>query len=117
MDLLPPEIRTILPPLDSNESIGGQAIIHLKLFTPDSDWTWYATCGQQEGDDFLFFGLVDGFEKELGYLSLSELQSARGPLGLAIERDLYWKPKPLCEIAPELFHEAKQPEEDSHGRP
>ena len=31
---------------------------------------------------------VDGFEKELGYFSLRELESARGPLGLPIERDL-----------------------------
>ena len=46
---------------------------------------------------------TEGFEKELGYFSLSELRSARGPLGLAIERDLHWKPKTLREIAPEVF--------------
>ena len=51
----------------------------------------------------MFFGLVDGFEKELGYFSLAELEAVRGPLGLPIERDLYWKPKTLEEIAPELF--------------
>jgi len=41
------------------------------------------TCGQQEGDDFLFFGLVDGFEKELGYFSLSELKSGPWTNGAA----------------------------------
>ena len=49
------------------------------------------------------FGLVDGHEKEPGYVSLAELQAARGPMGLPVERDLYWQPKPLCEIAPEVF--------------
>lgn len=45
-----------------------------------------------------FFGLVDGFEKELGYFSLSELESVKGPLGLKIERDLYFKPTTLKKI-------------------
>ena len=55
------------------------------------------------------FGLVDGHEKELGYVSLNELRSVRGPLGLPIERDLYWQPKPLREIAPELFVDLSSP--------
>jgi len=29
-------------------------------------------------------------------------------MGLPIERDLYWQPKPLDEIAPELFKPVKQ---------
>jgi hypothetical protein len=51
--------------------------------------------------------LVDGFEKELGYFNLSELEEVTGPMGLPIERDLYFKPTPLEEIAPEKFKEAK----------
>jgi hypothetical protein len=31
--------------------------------------------------------LVDGFEKELGYFMLSELEMVTGPMGLKIERD------------------------------
>jgi hypothetical protein len=47
---------------------------------------------------------VDGFEKELGYFSLSELQNATGHLGLKIERDLYFKPTTLEELLqPEIF--------------
>ena len=72
----------------------------MKYFTPDSSWTWYAT--EFDGED-TFFGLVDGFEKELGYFSLSELKSVKGPMGLPIERDLYWNPRKLKEIAPEMF--------------
>jgi hypothetical protein len=43
--------------------------------------------------------LVDGFERELGYFSLDELEQLRGPLGLPVERDLYWKPTLLSELA------------------
>ena len=100
MKLLTKEIRNKLPPLYSQESLGPKAIVHTKLFTPDANWTWYIT--EYDGKD-TFFGLVDGHFKELGYFSLAELQSVRGPMGLPIERDLYWKPKTLEEIAPELF--------------
>ena len=100
MKLLTEEIRKKLPPLYSQDGLGGKAVAHLKMFTPSAGWTWYAT--EYDGED-TFFGLVDGHEKELGYFSLSELQKVRGPLGLPIERDLYWQPKTLEEIAPELF--------------
>ena len=52
---------------------------HVKFFTPDGSWTWYAS--EFDGDD-LFYGLVDGFELEYGYFRLSELQEAQGPWGL-----------------------------------
>lgn len=100
MKLLTQEIRKKLPPLYSQESKGGKAVVQLKIFTPDSNWTWLAT--EFDGED-MFFGLVEGHEKELGYFSLKELQSVRGPMGLPVERDLYWNPKTLEEIAPELF--------------
>lgn len=44
------------------------------------------------------FGLVVGLEKEFGYFLLSELESVKGPLGLKIERDRYWKPITLGEF-------------------
>ena len=107
MKLMTQEIRKKLPPLYSQESRGRKAIAHVKFFTPDSGWTWYAT--EFDGED-TFFGLVDGQEKELGYFSLRELESVRGPMGLAIERDLYWEPKSLGEIAPELFRDHEETE-------
>ncbi len=100
MKLLTEEIRRQLPPLGSQDAKGGKAIAYLKLFTPDSGWTFWAT--EYDGKD-TFFGLVDGMEKELGYFSLSELESVRGPLGLPIERDIHWQPRTLEQIAPEMF--------------
>ena len=70
-----------------------------KFFTPDSNWTWYAVEGErQPNGDLLMFGLVFGFEKEWGYFSLREIQEARGPMGLHIERDLYFMPTPIDVI-------------------
>jgi hypothetical protein len=95
MKLLTKEILEKLPKLYSQEEKGLEAVAIVKFFTPDSNWTWYAT--EFDGDD-LFFGLVEGFEKEIGYFRLSELQSVKGVLGLPIERDMYFKPKTLKEL-------------------
>lgn len=48
--------------------------------------------------DFLFFGYVMGQFEEWGYFLLSELETARGPLGLPIERDLYFQPGPFSQV-------------------
>ncbi|MCA9903448.1 MAG: DUF2958 domain-containing protein [Anaerolineae bacterium] len=95
MDLLPGEIRAALPPLYANEEQGMQAIAPVKFFTPDSWWTWYPT--EFDGNDIMF-GLASGLDVELGYFSVSELESVRGSLGLPVERDLYYEPKTLAEL-------------------
>lgn len=61
-----------------------------KFFTPDSQFTWYAT--EFDGKD-TFFGLCDlGMGcPELGYFCLSELLTIRGSLGLPVERDRWFK--------------------------
>ena len=95
MDLLPPDIAKQLPKLYEQEKLGEDAIAHVKFFDPHSQWTWYAT--EFDGED-TFFGLVIGFETELGYFSLKELQACKNRLGLGIERDLYFTPTSLKEI-------------------
>ncbi len=94
MRLMTKEMRKKIPPLYSQEKVK-DPIVHAKFFTPDSSWTWYVT--EFDGKD-TFFGYVDGICAEMGYFSLSELEEVRGPLGLRIERDLFWKPKPLSEV-------------------
>ena len=94
MQLLTQELRKQLPPIGSTEKINDPTAV-AKFFTPDSSWTWFATEFDQKDT---FFGAVSGFEFELGYFSLSELQQTRGPMGLPIERDLYFKPTPLSKI-------------------
>ena len=104
MKLMTKEILNKIPKLYSQDGLGGDAVIHVKFFTPDSSWTWYAT--EFDGED-QFFGLVDGLDKELGYFSLSELKSIRGPMGLPIERDMYFGQKKLDEVAPEMFEKVE----------
>lgn len=96
MELLPKEVQDQLPPLYSQDGKGMDAIAQVKFFTPTSNWTWW--CTEYDPETRIFFGLVEGFERELGYFSLDELQEARGPFGLGVERDLYWTPKPLKEV-------------------
>ena len=74
----------------------------VKLFTPDAQCTWLLT-EIDEGTD-LAFGLCDlGLGcPELGYVSLLELATVRGKLGLPIERDLHFEAdKPISAYADE----------------
>ena len=95
MMLLTKKNRQDLPELYTTEKQGDDAVIQVKFFTPDSNWTWYAT--EFDGDD-TFFGLVDGFEQELGYFSLRELEGAKGPWGMRIERDRHFGKKTIGEV-------------------
>jgi len=66
----------------------------VKLFLPDSACTWLLTELDPEQPD-IAFGLCDlgmGFP-ELGYVSLEEILSVKGRLGLCVERDLYFRAK------------------------
>ena len=114
MKLLTKELMQKIPPLYSQEGKGDQAIVYAKFFTPDSNWTWYVTeatavldeetevpLKEVNGRGFIdvrFFGLVEGHERELGYFSLREIEAARGPLGLPIERDRFWREVPLKDV-------------------
>jgi hypothetical protein len=75
-------------PFGSQEKVENPKIL-VKFFTPWSNWTWFVTeAEKQEDGDWLFFGMVHGFEQEMGYFALSELTSVRGIGGLKIERDI-----------------------------
>lgn len=67
-----------------------------------------------DGND-TFFGLVSGFEVELGYFSLSELEEARDALGLPIERDLHFQPKSLRELMEVHRRERTSPMVEQEG--
>ncbi len=91
MMMLTKEIEKSLPKLYATEKVPvSDKVLVVKYFTPWTNWTWYGV--EYDPVDRLFFGWVVGFEKEWGYFNLDELESVKGPLGLKIERDLYWKP-------------------------
>jgi Protein of unknown function (DUF2958) len=94
-EYLPAEVLARLPRLGATEGTP-DPLVQIKYFTPDSSWTWFAI--EYDPIDGVFFGLVDGFEEELGYFTLAELTEARGPHGLRIERDLWFEPRPLSLV-------------------
>ena len=95
MMLLTKANRNALPALYATDGDKAAKAV-VKFFTPDGNFTWYAS--EFDGND-TFFGLVDGGAcKELGYFSLSELTNLRGRMGMPVERDRYFSPTPLAEL-------------------
>ncbi|EKD87200.1 MAG: hypothetical protein ACD_37C00013G0002 [uncultured bacterium] len=77
-------------------------IVVAKFFNPTGAGTWYAT--EYDPKTKIFFGFVSIFgdeNDEWGYFSLEELESYKGPLGLGIERDLYFKEKHIHSVSPQ----------------
>ena len=95
MKLLTKSIRT---QLEANAAVSERAhlmpgvrIDHqpvVKIFNPAGAATWLFT----EIDGDICFGLCDlGMgSPELGSVSISELESIKGPLGIGLERDKYF---------------------------
>lgn len=93
--LIPQEILNNIPALYATEEQKNPLVV-AKLFTPDSNWTWYVL--EYDPEEQLCFGLVDGHAQELGYFSLTELEELTGPMGLHVERDIHFKSTPLDVI-------------------
>ena len=97
--LMTKELGDTIPALYANENVEDydSVLAPAKLFSPYGNWTWYVT--EWDAETGTCFGLVEGFETELGYFSLDELAEATVFGGVpAVERDLYWQPKTLGEI-------------------
>ncbi len=94
LSLMPENLRKRLPPLRTTED-QEDPLVHARFFTPDAGWTWYVL--EFDGRD-ICFGYVVGHYPELGYFSLAELESVRGPLGLRIERDRHFAPARLSAV-------------------
>ena len=99
MQLIPPDLRA--PLLRNDAARDADPVPVLKLFNPCGAATWLIAEMLPDEPDFLF-GLCDlGLGcPELGYVSLAELESVKGPFGLGIERDLHFEPRfPLSVFA------------------
>jgi len=80
------------------DGVKGQGKARWKFFDPIGSSTWYISEAEDLGDDLRLFGLCDLGYPELGYVMLSELGSIVGPLGLGIERDIFFDVCPLSEV-------------------
>jgi|TARA_R100000479_G_C6324458_1_gene179035 hypothetical protein len=95
MQLLTEEIKKKL--VSNHEAQDGtkkfKAVV--KLFNPTGVGTWYLS--ELNPKTNTAFGLCCIHEEELGYVDLNELLSFKGMMGLGIERDKFFTPKPLEE--------------------
>lgn len=110
MQLLTEQQKQSLPRIYSQENVP-DPVVQMHFFI--AGWDWYVT--EFDGDDE-FFGFVVGLEPELGYFSLSELETLKlqqqiiacdDPsdggfrkltIEMNVERDEHWRPLPLSEV-------------------
>lgn len=68
----------------------------VKLWDPSGSWTWYVLAWSPT--EKIATCLVNGFELEAGDVSLEELATTRGAMGIGIELDNWWKPRTYREV-------------------
>jgi len=93
-DLMPPWLAATVPALFATEH-EFDPVVYAKLFMPDAGWMWYITEYDPVGQRGV--GFVRG-QEDLVWISLDDLATVRGPMGLAIERDVMWQPTPLSRV-------------------
>lgn len=97
-NLMPDHIRKQLPKLYSTEKeLIGDKVAYARYFFPMGAYTAYLL--EYDPKSRIGFGAVTmGYGWELGNMSLDEMEGVK-VRGLGIERDLYFSPKKLHEIA------------------
>lgn len=63
-------------------------VAHAHFTKEDIDgrvWDWYVTEASERDGDLLMFGLVNGYDKELGYFTLGQLASVGAGLDVDFE--------------------------------
>lgn len=97
INLINQELKNTFLQVGTQEDITDPLLI-AKFFNPCGSQTWYTISYDELSN--CCFGYVTGmFEDELGYFSIDELESiVIRPLGVRIERDVYFKPCKLSEI-------------------
>lgn len=69
----------------------------VKFFDNYGDWRWYGMNQDPNDPDYLW-GIVKGFEIEIGSFSISELESLKSFGTNRIERDKFFKSMPAKEL-------------------
>lgn len=100
--LLSNDLKRVLPRLLEQEH-SKDPTVYAVFYFPGSGWKWFVTEGEEDGDDFIFFGYVVGFEAEFGSFTLSELEEL-DIHGVCVERVENFEPAFLsdCILQPAL---------------
>lgn len=80
-----------MPVTYGQDGKGNEAVAYLHYFHANG-WDWYVTEKDVDGGVQQAFGLVKGFETELGYISITEL------VNNGAELDLHFTPTTLGEL-------------------
>ena len=86
--------KKIIEKAKAQYSLGAEMqnqMIVAKFFNPTGVGSWYLM-NMDPDDENYCWGIVDLIEVEMGSFSKSELENFKDPLGLGIERDLYFEP-------------------------
>jgi hypothetical protein len=100
MKLLTPPLLRRFAKIGRQEEVKDPIVV-AKFFNPTGAGTWYAT--EYDPESRCFFGYVSLFgdwNDEWGSFSLDELEGFRGRFGLGIERDRFFRERPISEIQP-----------------
>jgi hypothetical protein len=97
--LMPKAVAATLPRIGSQDGLGGDAVVYLKLFSPYGRYKFYVT--EFDGDDELYGYCVSPLGPdcdEYGSASLREIAETTvfGSVP-SIERDCYYQPRRLAE--------------------
>ena len=94
--LITPTLKKRFEELGSQNDNDNPTLV-AKFFNPTGSATWYAIEYIEEQN--VCYGYVTGMAyDEFGYFSIHELESLRLPLGLKIERDLYFDEIPFNDL-------------------
>ena len=77
-----------------------EQMVVAKFFDAMGDWKWFLM--NKKKDDSYCWGIVKGFEVEMGSFSIDELESIKLPFGLGIERDTLFEPMKASEVWKQL---------------
>lgn len=83
-------------PLYSQDGKVKDAVVVCKFFL--QGYTWYVLEAEKADNDYEFFGITVGQFAELGYFTLSQLESVTGQWGLRVERDRGFKPTKVKDL-------------------
>lgn len=107
--LIPNELRERLLANGARSAAGEDIdpVPVVKLFTPDANATWLLTELDPENTPLAFGLCCLGLgSPELGFVSLEEIASVRGPMGLPVERDEHYRETRSISVLAELARRA-----------
>lgn len=93
--LMTEEIAKTAPRLYEQDG-AGDPTVYAHYFSCVNGWDWWLL--EFDGTDEAF-GLVEGYDDELGYFSIKEMEELNRQMGFAaVERDEHFSPKPLSAV-------------------